>query len=120
MKDFRQLQVWEKSHLLAKDMYRTTALFPKEELFGLTSQLRRASVSIPTNIAEGCGRGSDTDFKRFIQISFGSASEVEYLILLSYELGFVKEHEYLLLSEQITMIKKMLASLINKLKQSTR
>lgn len=112
MKDFKQLLVWEKSHLLAKDMYRTTALFPKEELFGLTSQLRRASVSIPTNIAEGCGRGSDTDFKRFIQISFGSASEVEYLILLSYELGFVKEHEYLLLSEQITTIKKCLRVLL--------
>ncbi len=85
-------------------------------MFGLTSQLRRASVSIATNIAEGCGRGSDADFKRFIQIAFGSSSEVEYLIFLSKELGYVNEDEGKLLTAQVTTIKKMLAGLINKLK----
>ncbi len=116
MKDFRQLHVWEKSHILAKEVYRITALFPKEEMFGLTSQLRRASVSIPTNIAEGCGRASDADFRRFIQIAFGSSSEVEYLVLLSFELGFIEESDFSTLHEQIVTVKKMLESLINKLK----
>jgi len=98
------------------EVYKRTSLFPKEEMFGLTSQLRRASVSIATNIAEGCGRGSDADFKRFIQIAFGSSSEVEYLIFLSKELGYVNEDEGKLLTAQVTTIKKMLAGLINKLK----
>lgn len=116
MKDFKQLQVWGKAHHIAKELYRVTAPFPKEELFGLTSQLRRVGVSIPTNIAEGCGRGSDADFKRFIQIAFGSASEVEYLVLLSFELSYIDEAEYVVLDEKINEVKKMLAGLINKLK----
>ena len=77
MKDFRQLQVWEKSHQLALGVYKATQDFPKEELYGLTSQIRRASTSIPTNIAEGCGRGTDPEFARFLQIAMGSASETE-------------------------------------------
>lgn len=116
MKDFRQLQVWSKAHHFVKEIYLITESFPKEEIYGLTSQLRRASVSIPTNIAEGCGRESDADFKRFIQISFGSASEVEYLVFLSFELSFITESNYVILNRQIVEIKKMLASLINKLK----
>lgn len=116
MKDFRQLQVWSKSHDIVKELYYITESFPKEEMFGLTSQLRRATVSIPTNIAEGCGRGSDADFRRFIQISFGSASEVEYLIFLSFELSYIKEEDYQKLNTKLVEIKKMLASLINKLK----
>lgn len=116
MKDFRQLQVWEKSHSFTKEVYTCTASFPKEEGYGLTSQLRRAAVSVPTNIAEGCGRGSDADFKRFVQMAFGSASEAEYLIFLSFELGYIGVNEFTLLNEQVITIKKMLASLINKLK----
>ncbi|WP_407401866.1 four helix bundle protein [Chryseobacterium sp.] len=116
MKDFRQLQVWSKSHELVKELYKVSESFPKQELFGLTSQLRRVSISVPTNIAEGCGRGSDADFKRFIQIAFASASEVEYLIFLSFELSFIIESDYLFLNNQIIEIKKMLAGLINKLK----
>lgn len=117
MKDFRQLQVWSKAHFLAKELYRVTSCFPKEETFGLSSQLRRAVVSIPTNIAEGCGRGSDADFKRFVQIAFGSASEVEYLMQLAFELSYITEKDYIHLNDGVIEIKKMLASLINKLKQ---
>ena len=85
MKDFRQLKVWEKAHHLALEVYKTTATFPKEEIYGLTSQLRRASVSIPTNIAEGCGRNTNADFARFLQIAMGSASETEYELILAHD-----------------------------------
>ena len=82
MKDFRTLKVWEKSHQFTLKIYSLSRNFPKDELFGLISQIRRASSSIAINIAEGCGRGSDADFARFLQISMGSASETEYLIML--------------------------------------
>jgi four helix bundle protein len=88
MKDFRQLKVWEKAHHLALEVYKATAIFPKEELYGLTSQLRRAGVSIPTNIAEGCGRNTDAYFARFLQIAMGSASETEYEIILAFDWDF--------------------------------
>ncbi|HAP37200.1 MAG TPA: hypothetical protein DCQ28_15195 [Bacteroidetes bacterium] len=115
MKDFRNLKVWEKSHRLTLEIYEITRLFPKEELYGLTSQLRRASSSIPTNIAEGCGRGSDADFKRFLQIAFGSASETEYLLLLSKDLKYSDLSKIETLKIDIEEIKKMLSSLIYKL-----
>jgi four helix bundle protein len=78
MRDFKEYKVWEKSHYLALEVYRVTATFPKEELYGLTSQIRRASTSIPANIAEGCGRSGNTELARFLQIAMGSASELEY------------------------------------------
>jgi four helix bundle protein len=83
MKDFRQLKVWEKAHQLALEVYNATKGFPKEELYGLTSQIRRSSMSIPTNIAEGCGRNTDADFARFLQMAMGSASETEYQLILA-------------------------------------
>jgi four helix bundle protein len=89
MKDFRNLNVWQKAHILAVVTYKTTADFPKSEIYGLTSQVRRACISIPANIAEGCGRNSDADFGRFLQIAFGSASELEYYFILAKELGFL-------------------------------
>jgi four helix bundle protein len=89
MKDFRNLQVWEKSHMLTLSNYDATRPFPREELFGLSSQIRRAAASIPTNIAEGCGRSSDPDFARFLQIAFGSACEVEYHLILARDLRYV-------------------------------
>ena len=116
MKDFRSLKVWEKSHFISLEIYRITKGFPKEEQFNLTSQLRRAITSIPTNLAEGCGRGSDKDFKRFVQIAMGSASEAEYLILLSKDLNYISEKEFNKLILEIQEIKKMLSSLISKLK----
>lgn len=117
MKDFRSLTVWEKSHQITLSIYKLTHSFPKEEIYGLTSQIRRSSSSISINIAEGCGRGSDADFARFLQISLGSASETEYLILLSYELNYLQKLDYENLLEQIQQIKKMLTSLILKIRK---
>ena len=112
MKDFRKMQVWHKGHKLALEIYKLTAKFPKEEIYGLSSQIRRAAVSIPTNIAEGCGRGSAKELKQFITISMGSASEVEYQILLSYELCYMDRKTYDNLNSDIQEIKKMLSSYI--------
>ena len=90
MRDYKKYLVWEKSHQLTLDIYRNVISFPKEELFGLISQIKRSSSSIPTNIAEGCGRNSDKDFCRFLYIAFGSANELEYQIILSIDLDFIK------------------------------
>ena len=116
MKNFRELKVWEKAHRLALAIYRATANFPKDELYGLTSQMRRASVSIPTNIAEGCGRASDAEFARFAQIAMGSASELEYLVLLVRDLQLLKAEDHDQLTSSVTEIKRMLTALIQKLK----
>ena len=115
MKDFRTLKVWEKSHQLALSIYKNTDSLPVEERFGLTSQLRRAAVSIPTNIAEGCGRGSDGDFARFLWIALGSAAELEYLLLLARELDFLKGDDANQLTGHVIEVKRMLSSLVQKL-----
>ena len=98
------------------ELYKATAGFPKEELYGLTSQIRRAGYSIPANIAEGCGRDGEAELARFLQIAMGSASELQYHLLLSQELGFLKETEYEQLNNQTTEVKQMLTSFIKKLK----
>ena len=116
MKDFRQLKVWEKSHQVALAVYKSTAKFPREELYGLTSQIRRASMSIPTNIAEGCGRNTDADFARFLQMAMGSASETEYQLLLAHDLGFINKEQYDKLNIDVTEVKRMLASLLKTLR----
>lgn len=116
MKDFRNLTVWEKAHNLTLQIYKATAVFPKDEVYGLTSQLRRATSSIPTNIAEGCGRGSDPDFKRFLQFAFRSANEAEYLVLLARELQYLETSKANEISRSIEEVKKMLSALISKLK----
>src|SRR3990172_2139095 len=112
MKDFRKLQVWEKSHQLALAIYKVTNDFPKSELYSLTSQIRRSATSIPSNIAEGRGRGSDADLRRMLQIAFGSASELEYQLLLAHELEFINKASYQKLDNQVTEIKRMLSSLM--------
>jgi four helix bundle protein len=114
MKDFRDLQVWAKSHALTLTVYRATSSFPKEELYGLTSQMRRSSASIPANIAEGCGRSGNGEFHRFLQISTGSASELEYHILLARDLGFLAQGDFESLTGQVQEVKKMLAGLIKR------
>ena len=115
MKDFRELQVWHKAHKLALEVYKVSAAFPKEEIYSLTSQIKRAAVSIATNIAEGCGRGSKKELKQFLQISMGSASEVEYQILLSHELGYMDSKASESLNSGIQEVKKMLSSYIVKI-----
>ena len=116
MKDFRKQKVWMKAHDLALEVYRVTEAFPKKELFGLTSQIRRAGVSIPANIAEGCGRDTDADFARFLQIAMGLASELEFHLLLAHDLGFLSDPDYERLNNQTIEVKQMLTSFIKKLK----
>lgn len=115
MQDFKKLSVWQKAHQLALAIYKGTMRFPKEELYGLTSQMRRAGVSIAANIAEGCGRRSKVDFARFLQISMGSASELEYHLVLSHDLVFLNEDAFCAMTEQTVSVKKMLTALIGKL-----
>jgi four helix bundle protein len=116
MKDFKKLKVWEKAHRLTLNVYEASSNFPREELYGLTSQIRRSCVSIPTNISEGCGRSSDTDFARFLQIAMGSASEVEYLLLLGRDLRLLLRQDYEELTGEVIEIKRMLTSLIKTLR----
>lgn len=116
MQDFRKLKVWEKAHQLTLAVYRTTQEFPQAEMYGLTSQLRRSSASIAANIAEGCGRKSNLDFARFLQIAMGSASEVEYHFLLARDLAFLDDSSYENLAGTVEEVKKMLTVLIQKLK----
>jgi four helix bundle protein len=114
VKNFRDLVVWEKSHQLTLTVYRLTENFPKEELFGLKSQIRRASASIPANIAEGCGRSSNGDFGRFLYNGMGSACEVEYHLLLSQDLGYIESAEYKMAEAGVVEVKRMLSALIAK------
>jgi four helix bundle protein len=116
MKNFRELKVWKKGHELTLAVYKTTARFPQEERYGLTSQIRRASASVPANIAEGCGRGSDAELARFLRIAAGSANELEYHLLLANELEMLNSSEHKRLTKQVTEVKRMLTSFIKKLK----
>ncbi len=97
-------------------VYNATTMFPRDELYGLTSQIRRSCASIPANIAEGCGRGGDGEFARFLQIAMGSASEIEYHLLLASDLKFLDGSNYERLATEVTEVKRMLTSLIQKLK----
>lgn len=118
MKDFRMLKVWELSHKLTLDIYQVTQKFPKEEEFGLKSQIRRSSVSITNNLAEGSGRFTDADFARFVIIAYGSANETDYLLLLSKELNYISTDTYEELNQQIIIIKKSINNLHKRLQQS--
>lgn len=110
MQDFRNLKVWEKAHALTLDVYRSTRSFPSNERFGLTSQLRRSCASVPANIAEGCARGGDNDFARFVNIAAGSASETDYHLLLARDLEYLDDSIYQPLLKQVSEVKKMLNS----------
>lgn len=118
MRDFRELKVWEKAHELTLDIYRLTRSFPKDELYGLTSQFRRAAASIGANIAEGCGKKSRADFARFLQTALGSASELEYELLLAHDLGYIEKEIHRVLTEQTQEIKRMLTGFIQHLNGS--
>ena len=119
MKDFRELIVWQRAHQVVLKIYKVTKSFPKEEMFGLTSQMRRASVSVAANIAEGCGRKTDADLRRFLIIALGSGNEVEYHLLLCHDLGIVRDSDYSSISLDLIEVKKMLNSFIRKLTASS-
>ena len=118
MKDFRSLLVWQKAHACVLEVYRVTAVFPPRERYNLTSQLRRAATSVPSNLAEGCGRRTDADVARFVQIALGSASEVEYQLLLSADLGYLDRAVYRTLSGQVVEVKKMLSGYLRRLRST--
>jgi four helix bundle protein len=108
MRDFKKIQVWEKAHKLTLQLYKITTSFPKEELYGLTSQIRRAASSIPANIAEGAGRDTQTELARFIHIASGSASELEYHLILARDLGYIDIKIHTEPDLSINEIKRML------------
>lgn len=120
MRDFRQLKVWEKAHQLTLAIYRSSQCLPRDELCGLTSQIRRASASIPANIAEGCGRNTKPELARFLQIAMGSASELEYHLLLAHDLGYLPTVDYNNLHMMTIEVKRMLAPFIDKLLRESR
>jgi len=114
VKDFRELKVWEKAHEMTLQAYRLTEGFPKHELFGMVSQIRRCRASIPANIAEGCGRLGNTELHRFLQIACGSASELEYHLLLARDLGYMTAADHLASHKQLLEMKRMLVALTRK------
>jgi four helix bundle protein len=116
MQNFRNLKVWEKAHALKFEIYKFSKTFPRDEMYGLTSQMRRASASIGANIAEGSCRRGDVDFARFLQMAAGSASELEYHLLLARDLDLLKMGDYNRLSDEAVEVKRMLASLMQKLR----
>jgi four helix bundle protein len=118
MRDFKDLKVWQKSHECALAIYRETEAFPRRETFGLTSQIRRAASSIGANLAEGCGRQTDGELARYIQISMGSASELEYHLMLARDLGYLNKERHELIQSQLTLIRKMLANLLHAVSNS--
>ncbi len=116
MQDFKKLKIWEKSHQLTLAIYEATRKFPQDELYGLTSQIRRSCASIPANIAEACGRGGRTEFSRFLQVSMGSASELKFHLLLAHDLPFIEDAEYKKLESLAVEMKRKLSSFIMKLR----
>lgn len=116
MRDFRKLDVWHKSHAVTLDVYRVTTEFPKHEVYGLTSQLRRSAASVSANIAEGCGRNGDRDFARFLDLALGSASETEYHLLLAKDLEYLSLDRFTNLEGRVAEIKRMLTGLLRRLR----
>jgi len=116
VQSFRKLKVWEKALFLTLDIYESTRPFPREELYGLTSQMRRSSASIGANIAEGSCRKGDNEFGRFLYIAMGSASELEYHLLLARDLHLLKAQDYQRLSDETVEVKRMLASFVQTLR----
>ena len=117
MRDYKKYDIWKLSHFLTLEIYKITENYPKEEIFGLTSQIRRASSSVGINIVEGCGRGSDQDFKRFLRNASGSAFEVEYILLLSKDLNYISEEKFLELSPKAEELKMKISKLILKIEE---
>ena len=119
MGDYRDLKVWEKAMILTEEVYVLTKTFPREELYGLTSQMRRAAVSIPSNIAEGQGRGSDREFARFLEIAHGSLAELDTQLLLCMRLGYVNNTKVKEIQRRMEEIGKMIRALIRKFRHDS-
>jgi four helix bundle protein len=117
MRNYRDLQVWNKAHKLTLELYRVSQGFPREEIYGITSQLRRAAVSVGANLAEGCGRRTSTELARFVRIAMGSASELDYHLLLSKDLGFMNNNDFDLASAGLTEVRKMLTSFLSSVEE---
>jgi four helix bundle protein len=117
MRNYRDLQVWSKAHHLTLELYRISRQFPREETYGITSQLRRAAVSIGANLAEGCGRRTSSELARFVRIAMGSASELDYHLLLSRDLGFMAADEFTRASSALIEVRKMLTSFLNSVEE---
>jgi four helix bundle protein len=118
LQDYTKLKVWAKAHELTLGVYAATRVFPADERFGLISQLRRSTASIPSNIAEGAGRGSDLEFKRFLHYAVGSANETNYQLLLSRDLGYLGQEDFRRLDELSVEVKRMLAALIARVRNT--
>jgi four helix bundle protein len=116
LQDFRELKVWQRAHQFTLAIYKTTQLFPKEELYGLTSQIRRACASIPANLAEGCGKQGAIDFAHYAQISMGSATELAYHLILAHDLNYIDDTQYNTLSSELDEIRRMLYSFLRRLR----
>jgi four helix bundle protein len=116
MRRFKEIKAWQKAHTVTLEIYDITANFPKHELFGLTSQMRRCAASIGANIAEGCGRKSKGELGRFMLIAMGSASELEYHLLLARDLRLLDEQNHQRLDENVVEVKRMLTAYIQGLK----
>jgi four helix bundle protein len=117
MQDYKKLKVWEKAHAFTVVVYAITQAFPKDEVYALTSQIRRCAVSVPSNIVEGCGRGSNPELVKFLHYALGSANELEYQLVLSRDLGYVSAEAHVPLAASVLEIKRMLAALIVKIKE---
>ena len=120
MQDFRNLSVWHKAHKLTLEVFATSATFSRPPYYTLQNQMVRAAMSIPANLAEGTGRTGDPEFRRFARIALGSASELEYHLLLARDLGLIPAATYARLSSGVVEIKRMLAGLIGKLSEKAR
>lgn len=117
LKNYKELNVWQKSYTLCLMIYRITKEYPKEELYGLVSQLRRVAVSIPSNIAEGYGRKSTADYLRFLYIAYGSVCELETQIMISGDLDYISEDTFREITDNIGEVERMLKGLINSLEK---
>lgn len=114
MNNYKELDVWKRSIKLAVNIYKLTSALPTEEKFGLVSQLRRCAVSVPSNIAEGSGRKTNKEFSQFLSISYGSLCELDTQVIISFELGYLKNNDVKDLEKEVNELQKMIFSLINK------
>jgi four helix bundle protein len=117
MRNYRDLQVWKKAHDLTLELYRVSQRFPREEMYGITGQLRRAAVSIGANLAEGCGRRTSNELARFVRVAMGSASELDYHILLCRDIGLMSSDDFSISTAKLTEVRKMLTSFLQSVEE---